>query len=91
MDNAKHVGRVGGLAVALGVGLAIASTPDTAWADDANAGATSAPAQNAAPEAAGAKAGKTKHTPGKSSSAKQRGKSPNRRRPKIPRSRRRPP
>jgi YVTN family beta-propeller protein len=76
MDNAKHVGRVGGLAVALGVGLAIASTPGTAWADDANAGATSAPAQNAAPEAAGAKAGKTKHTPGKSSSAKQRGKKP---------------
>ena len=76
MDNAKYVGRVGGLAVALGVGFAIASTPGTAWADDAgNAGATSAPAQNAAPEAPGAKkpgakAGKSKRSPGKSSGEK---------------------
>ncbi len=31
----KYVGRVGGLAVALGVGVALAGNPGTAWADDA--------------------------------------------------------
>lgn len=82
MSNATYVGRVGGLAVALGVGFAIASTPGTAWADDAaNPGATSAPAQNAAPEAAGAtkpgaNAGKNKRPPGKASSDKQRATKP---------------
>ena len=82
MNNATYVGRVGGLAVALGVGFAIASTPGTAWADDAaNPGATSAPAQNAAPETAGAtkpaaKAGKNKRSPGKASSDKQRATNP---------------
>lgn len=82
MSNANYVGRVGGLAVALGVGFAIASTPGTAWADDAaNPGATSAPAQNAAPDAAGtkkpgAKAGKTKRPPGKAGSEKQRANKP---------------
>lgn len=82
MSNATYVGRVGGLAVALGVGFAIASTPGTAWADDAaNPGATSAPAQNAAPETAGAtkpgaKAGKNKRPPGKASSEKQRATKP---------------
>ena len=34
MSNAKYIGRVGGLAVALGVGMAIATTPGVAWADD---------------------------------------------------------
>ena len=34
MGSAKYIGRVGGLAVALGVGMAIASTPGVAWADD---------------------------------------------------------
>ena len=29
-----HIGRVGALAVALGVGVAVASTPGVAWADD---------------------------------------------------------
>lgn len=82
MNNATYVGRVGGLAVALGVGFAIASTPGTAWADDAaNPGATSAPAQNAAPETASAtkpaaKAGKNKRSPGKASSDKQRATKP---------------
>lgn len=33
MGYGRFVGRVGGLAVALGVGLALASTPTTAWAD----------------------------------------------------------
>lgn len=82
MNNATYVGRVGGLAVALGVGFAIASTPGTAWADDAaNPGATSAPAQSAAPQAAGAtkpgaKAGKNRRLPGKASSEKQRATKP---------------
>ncbi len=34
MSNAQYIGRVGGLAVALGVGMAIATTPGVAWADD---------------------------------------------------------
>ena len=33
MGYAKHVGRVGALAVALGVGAAVATTPGIAWAD----------------------------------------------------------
>jgi YVTN family beta-propeller protein len=40
MRNAKYIGRVGGLAVALGVGVAVATTPGVAWADDT--GSTSA-------------------------------------------------
>jgi YVTN family beta-propeller protein/VCBS repeat-containing protein len=34
VNAGRFVGRVGGLAVALGVGVAVASTPGTAWADD---------------------------------------------------------
>ena len=34
MGNTKYIGRVGGLAVALGVGIAVATTPGMAWADD---------------------------------------------------------
>ena len=34
MGTAKYIGRVGGLAVALGVGIAVATTPGVAWADD---------------------------------------------------------
>ena len=34
MGYAKYIGRVGGLAVALGVGIAVATTPGVAWADD---------------------------------------------------------
>jgi VCBS repeat-containing protein len=33
MGHAKYVGRVGALAVALGVGIAVASNPGAAWAD----------------------------------------------------------
>jgi YVTN family beta-propeller protein len=40
MSNAKYVGRVGGLAVALGVGMAIATTPGMAWADDTGSGSS---------------------------------------------------
>ena len=34
MGNTKYIGRVGGLAVALGVGIAVATTPGIALADD---------------------------------------------------------
>ncbi|RDH75849.1 hypothetical protein DVS77_24255 [Mycolicibacterium moriokaense] len=34
MGYAKHVGRVGALAVALGIGAAVATTPGVAWATD---------------------------------------------------------
>ena len=45
MHYAKHIGRVGALAVALGVGMAVATTPGVAWAtpEPDNANATSAP------------------------------------------------
>ena len=36
MSYAMHIGRVGALAVALGIGIAVASTPGTAGADDAS-------------------------------------------------------
>ena len=32
MGYARYIGRVGGLAVALGVGVAVATTPGVAWA-----------------------------------------------------------
>src|SRR3954470_24793656 len=34
MGYARNVGRVGALAVALGIGAAVATTPGVAWADD---------------------------------------------------------
>ncbi len=40
MIHGKYIGRVGALAVALGIGAALANSP-AAWADDAGAGATS--------------------------------------------------
>src|SRR4051794_36403397 len=33
MGYAKHIGRIGALAVALGIGTAVAGTPGVAWAD----------------------------------------------------------
>lgn len=41
MSQSSCVGRVGALAVALGIGLAVASAPAVAWADEAGAGETS--------------------------------------------------
>jgi triacylglycerol lipase len=41
MSTAKHIGRVGALAVALGMGTAIASTPGVALADPADSGTSS--------------------------------------------------
>ena len=40
MGHAKYIGRVGGLAVALGVGLAVATTPGAAWGDDTVSGSS---------------------------------------------------
>lgn len=40
MGYAKHVGRVGALAVALGIGAAVATTPGVAWADGETDNAT---------------------------------------------------
>ena len=34
MGSARYIGRVGALAIALGVGMAVATTPGVAWADD---------------------------------------------------------
>jgi hypothetical protein len=47
MGYAKYIGRVGGLAVALGVGMAVATTPGIGWADD-TASASSADAAGTA-------------------------------------------
>ena len=41
MGYAKYVGRVGGLAVALGVGVAVATTPGAAWAGPSESGSSS--------------------------------------------------
>src|SRR6185312_8698461 len=43
MGTAKYIGRVGALAVALGVGAAIANTPGVALADPSDSGSTSSP------------------------------------------------
>lgn len=40
MGYARYVGRVGGLAVALGVGVAVATTPGVAWADPSESDST---------------------------------------------------
>ena len=37
MSNAKHVGRVGALTVALGIGISLANTPAVAYAEPADA------------------------------------------------------
>ena len=38
MGYAIYIGRVGALAVALGVGVAVASTPGVAWAEPTDSG-----------------------------------------------------
>src|SRR6478609_2426443 len=58
MGYANHVGRVGALAVALGIGAAVASTAGMAWAQDeggdpGSQSQDSTPAGDPAPEAAG--------------------------------------
>jgi VCBS repeat-containing protein len=54
MNSAMHIGRVGALAVALGVGMAAATTPGLAWATpdtNNNTDATSAPDSTKTPAA----------------------------------------
>lgn len=44
MGYANYIGRVGGLAVALGVGMAAGAAPAVAWADPTDSGSASASA-----------------------------------------------
>src|SRR6185312_4806971 len=53
MGTAKYIGRVGALAVALGVGAAIANTPGVALADPSDSGSTSSPAASDSSSRAG--------------------------------------
>jgi len=46
MGYARYVGRVGGLAVALGVGVAVATTPGVAWAEPTDPGSSSSSADS---------------------------------------------
>jgi VCBS repeat-containing protein len=57
MDNGRHIGRIGALAVALGIGSALASSPAAAWADSE----TSSESQSASSDA-GEPKGKTTKT-----------------------------
>jgi hypothetical protein len=50
---ARYVGRLGGLAIALGVGFAIAHSPASAWADDSAANSGGSSGHNAASPKAG--------------------------------------
>ena len=48
MGYASYVGRVGGLAVALGVGVAVATTPGVAWAGPSDTGSTGSSSSDSA-------------------------------------------
>ena len=41
MGYVRHIGRVGALAVALGVGMAVATTPGIAYAEPSDSGSAS--------------------------------------------------
>ena len=78
MRAGRFVGRVGGLAVALGVGVAVASSPGVAWADDSESvssdrstGTASATGTNGTSESQGTSttAGTTAEPAGKSPAA----------------------
>ena len=73
MGYAKHVGRVGALAVALGIGAAVATTPGVAWADgetETNVEAPSNPEPPAGADTTGTTTPSTEHrTPARSSGA----------------------
>ncbi len=47
MGYAAYIGRVGGLAVALGVGIAVATAPGVAWADDTGSAGSGGTAETA--------------------------------------------
>ncbi|TRW88235.1 hypothetical protein FK535_03270 [Mycolicibacterium sp. 018/SC-01/001] len=48
MGSSKHIGRIGALAFALGVGIGIGATPGVAWADESADSAPSKPSVSAA-------------------------------------------
>ena len=54
MVHAKHIGRVGALAVALGVGMAVASTPGVAYAKPSDSSSTSSSTDDSSAAASGA-------------------------------------
>ncbi|WP_431233017.1 PGRS repeat-containing protein [Mycolicibacterium psychrotolerans] len=53
MKASAHIGRVGGLAIALGIGAALASSTAVAWADSDDSGSTRPAASSARGHAAG--------------------------------------
>src|SRR5829696_3341218 len=53
MGNAKYIGRVGALAVALGIGVAVANTPAVALAEPADSGAVSGSSDSSPSTASG--------------------------------------
>ena len=59
MGHARYIGRVGGLAVALGVGVAVATTPGVAWADEGSAGSDASASTSTADTTSGTTVGGT--------------------------------
>ena len=63
MGNARYIGHVGGLAVALGIGAAVTGLGGTAWADETSGATTNSESGHKAEAAdaasTGAKAGPT--------------------------------
>jgi DNA-binding beta-propeller fold protein YncE len=68
MGYAKHVGRVGALALALGIGAAVATTPGVAWAEGPEDGAPSPPPASQSADDGGSSdptaPSSTRHDPG---------------------------
>jgi hypothetical protein len=69
MGAATYIGRVGALAVALGVGTAVATGHGVARADETSAGSSSASSSSTDGSSAGASAGSAKDTSGKDTSS----------------------
>lgn len=64
MGYANYIGRVGGLAVALGVGMAVAAAPAVAWADTSDAGSTTKGDSSSSTPRASAKAARSSQSAG---------------------------
>ena len=69
MGTAKYIGRVGGLAVALGVGWAVASTPGVAWADPTDSGSSNTDSSPTSSAGTNTSAGNTTPSAGTNTSA----------------------
>uniref|UniRef100_UPI0034E1DD11 beta-propeller fold lactonase family protein n=1 Tax=Mycobacterium sp. OAE908 TaxID=2817899 RepID=UPI0034E1DD11 len=69
MGHAKYVGRVGGLAVALGVGVAVATTPGVAWAGPTDSGATSSSTDSSSDSSTGSASGADTQSPSSTESS----------------------